>query len=106
MHKGVGRGVGHGTLVLDIAAGHDPRLPNGRRLLQPADHRRAQLPGSRARCAMFAAARTSTPYAYHGAYYVLLRAAIPLGKLGHAPPVVINLSYDILQRPHDGTSVF
>jgi hypothetical protein len=91
----------HGTHVMDLACGEDPRSVGENDDKQPIVS--VQLPA-------LAAADTSgaslEPYVLHAIDYILDRAdriaeARGCGRL----PVVINFSYGFIAGPHNGTSV-
>lgn len=93
-HKPGAWRIGHGTHVLDLAAGHDHAVAPGNRPIIGV-----QLP-------VRATADTSGSqfgrYALDGLYYILRRA----DRLrGSPPPVVINCSYGFIAGPHDGSSI-
>lgn len=93
-HKPVAWRIGHGTHVMDLAAGYDPRLA-------PADRPiiGVQLP-------VHATADTSGAhfgrYALDGLYYILQRSELLASA---PPPVVVNISYGFIAGPHDGSSI-
>ena len=93
-HKPLAWRMGHGTHVMDIAAGDNPATA-------PADRPiiGVQLP-------VHATADTSGAhfgrYALDGLYYIVDRSELLAPQ---APPVVVNISYGFIAGPHDGSSI-
>jgi hypothetical protein len=98
VHKGIGRRLGHGTHVLDLATGAEPRrAPSDRPIVA------VQLPGA---VTGDTSGALLTTYVLDGVWYILKRADEYAASLGRrAVPVVINLSYGFTAGPHDGTHV-
>ena len=93
----------HGTHVMDIACGIDPRCASNAPGAAP-DIIGVQLP-------MWVTEETSgaflTPLVYAAITYVLGRADQIAADEGTGPiPVVVNLSYGTIAGPHDGTGQF
>ncbi len=99
-HKSWGRRAGHGTHVLDLAAGL-----NGDEV-QPTSPLIAavQLPVA---VTVDTSGAKLTSYALDGFIWILLNAYWAGLTVGTGPlPCVVNLSYGTLDGPHDGTSIF
>jgi hypothetical protein len=95
-HKAIGRRLGHGTHVLDLAAGYDIAEACTDRPIVAV-----QLP---AEVTGDTSGAHLTTYVLHGIWYVLKRADEYAQALGlPAVPVVINLSYGFSAGPHDGS---
>ena len=94
-HKPVAWRMGHGTHVMDIAAGENSATA-------PADRPiiGVQLP-------VHATADTSGAhfggYALDGLWFILDRAELLAPP--QVPPVVVNISYGFIAGPHDGSSI-
>ncbi|MEJ8572705.1 S8 family serine peptidase [Microbaculum marinum] len=97
-HKGVAGRSSHGTHVMDLAAGYDPRDGEGAERAIVC----VQLPS--AITADTSGARLD-PYVHLAMNYILDRADWIARQQGSGPlPVVINFSYGTVAGPHDGTS--
>jgi hypothetical protein len=93
-HKAVNWRAAHGTHVLDVAAGFDPRENRTDRPIVCV-----QLP---ARTTANTSGADLPNYARDALLYICDRA-LDIGN-GQALPVVINFSYGLIGGPHDGTS--
>jgi hypothetical protein len=96
-HKAVARRAAHGTHVVDLAGGFDPRKNRRDRpivCVQLPWRTTADTSGSRL-----------DPFVLDGIWYILDRADRIALQRGCGPlPVVINFSYGLIAGPHDGTS--
>lgn len=98
-HKSAAWRASHGTHVMDLACGFDPRkAPDNRPIVC------VQLP---ARVTADTSGANLCAYATAAIDYIL-NCAVRIAKARGVPilPVVINLSYGTLGGPHDGTSRF
>ena len=98
-HKAWGRRVGHGTHVMDIAAGTTPADVNSSTPIIAA----VQLPVA---VTEESSGGKLTPFALDALWWIVVNA----WNLGHARgitalPCVVNMSYGILSGPHDGTDL-
>lgn len=94
-HQGVGRRRTHGTHVLDLAAGCDPREVG----VDTPGLVGVQLPSQVTRDT---SGGTLTPYVFAGLIYIVLQARKDKDSL---LPVVVNLSYGLSHGPHDGSTL-
>src|SRR5882672_4483905 len=88
-HKSIGRRLGHGTHVLDLAAGAEPKDNCTDRPIVAVELP-AEVTGDTSGALLI-------PQVLLGIWFVLMQA--------DTRPVVINLSYGFAAGPHDGTSV-
>lgn len=94
-HKTAAWRAAHGTHVMDLACGFDPRENRDDRPIVCV-----QLP---AMTTADTSGGSLAPYAFDAMTYILERADQIAGTPG-ALPVVINFSYGLIAGPHDGTS--
>ncbi len=97
-HKGLNLRAGHGTHILDIAAGHDPtaQVPGGPLIA-------VQLP---AEAIIATSGRRLETHILIAMRWILSRARMIAATTGVLHPVIINLSLGALAGPKDGTGWF
>jgi hypothetical protein len=98
-HKNRGRRIGHGTHVMDIAAGEKPAdVTAGSPILAAVE---LPIPVTADSSGVLL-----TSYALDGLWWILSRThALGQAKGVFALPCVVNLSYGTLSGPHDGTDL-
>jgi hypothetical protein len=96
----VARRIKHGTHVMDIACGPDPKDPT----FQPPYLIGVQLPAS---VTEDTSGGLLTPAVYDAIRYIIDRAS-QIAAVEHTAlfPIVVNISYGTIAGPHDGTGVF
>jgi hypothetical protein len=96
-HKSAAWRIAHGTHVMDLACGYDPRAGRDDRPIVCV-----QLP---IRVTADTSGARLFPYAHHAMKYILHRAdGIARASGFKHLPVVINMSYGNFAGPHDGTA--
>jgi hypothetical protein len=98
--KLVARRIKHGTHVMDIACGPDPKDST----YQPPYLIGVQLPKS---ITEDTSGALLTPAVYDAIRYIIHRASL-IAAAEHTAlfPIVVNISYGTIAGPHDGTGVF
>lgn len=90
----VGRRQGHGTHVLDLAAGEEPDVaPDAPAIVA------VQLPS---RTTRDTSGSSLASFAIDGLHYILRRS---FDLYGGKKPIVVNLSYGMIAGPHDGSGL-
>ncbi len=95
--KPLGRRRSHGTHVLDLAAGENPRSDGALRPIIAVDMPEEAVGDP--------AGSSLSIHAVWGLMYILMRAEA-MRDAGEKLPVVVNLSYGPHDGPHDGSSLF